>query len=266
MKCAAVFTVVSLALVSQGLAVLRPLFPAKPAPPLAAKRLSQETIRFGVLPRKRLLQRRGKDCISAKTQARRLCDRSSFSLAPTFGRCNFARGTAGEPSSLYPAFIPQSCARLFRFSKYNSAMERGGGGNRTRWTALATIPVRPNAEVEYHAGSVSGNLRARISTPGRANWLRRLSPLRSSPRLLSHQLWRRRRTSASIWEMHRHRRRRPRTFERARLHREQSLSGARVGHSHSTKSVRRCESRKQSTTSGVASSRHAGACTARLLA
>jgi hypothetical protein len=37
MKCAAVFTVVSLALVSQGLAVLRPLFPAKPAPPFSSE-------------------------------------------------------------------------------------------------------------------------------------------------------------------------------------------------------------------------------------
>jgi hypothetical protein len=81
----------------------------------------------------------------------------------------------------------------------------------------------------------------------------------------AHQLWRRRRTSTLIWEMHRHRQR-PRTFERARLHREQSLSGARVGHSQITKSIRRCESREQSTMSGVASSRHARACTARLLA
>ena len=33
MKCAVVFALISLAFVSQAFAVLRPLFPAKPAPP-----------------------------------------------------------------------------------------------------------------------------------------------------------------------------------------------------------------------------------------
>ena len=33
MKCAAVFVIVSLAFLSQAFAVLRPLFPVKPAPP-----------------------------------------------------------------------------------------------------------------------------------------------------------------------------------------------------------------------------------------
>jgi hypothetical protein len=33
MKCAVVFTLISLTFVSQAFAVLRPLFPAKPAPP-----------------------------------------------------------------------------------------------------------------------------------------------------------------------------------------------------------------------------------------
>jgi hypothetical protein len=35
MKCAAVFTFVSLAFVSQTFAVVRPLFPVKPEPPLS---------------------------------------------------------------------------------------------------------------------------------------------------------------------------------------------------------------------------------------
>ena len=42
MKCAAVFVLVSIAFVSQTFAVLRPLFPAKPAPPF-----SGEFITFG---------------------------------------------------------------------------------------------------------------------------------------------------------------------------------------------------------------------------
>ena len=43
MKCAALSTLVFLALISQAFAVLRPLFPAKPAPPF-----SGETIVIGV--------------------------------------------------------------------------------------------------------------------------------------------------------------------------------------------------------------------------
>ncbi len=38
-------------------------------------------------------------------------------------------------------------------------------GSPPAWTVLATILVPPNDEVEYFAGSVSGNFRARISTP-----------------------------------------------------------------------------------------------------
>ncbi|HEU5313234.1 MAG TPA: hypothetical protein VFU08_05360 [Candidatus Udaeobacter sp.] len=37
MKCAAVFILVSIAFVSQTFAVLRPLFPAKPAPPFSGE-------------------------------------------------------------------------------------------------------------------------------------------------------------------------------------------------------------------------------------
>jgi hypothetical protein len=37
MKCAAVFVLVSIAFVSQTFAVLRPLFPAKPAPPFGGE-------------------------------------------------------------------------------------------------------------------------------------------------------------------------------------------------------------------------------------
>jgi hypothetical protein len=37
MKCAAVSTLISLAFVSQAFAVLRPLFPAKPAPPFTGE-------------------------------------------------------------------------------------------------------------------------------------------------------------------------------------------------------------------------------------
>ena len=37
MKCAAMFVLVSIASVSQALAVLRPLFPAKPAPPFGGE-------------------------------------------------------------------------------------------------------------------------------------------------------------------------------------------------------------------------------------
>ncbi|HMH02943.1 MAG TPA: hypothetical protein VK556_01950 [Candidatus Udaeobacter sp.] len=40
MKCAAVFIVVSIAFVSQTFAVLRPLFPAKPAPPFSGEAIS----------------------------------------------------------------------------------------------------------------------------------------------------------------------------------------------------------------------------------
>jgi hypothetical protein len=37
MKCAVVFTLISLAFVSPALAVLRPLFPAKPTPPVSGE-------------------------------------------------------------------------------------------------------------------------------------------------------------------------------------------------------------------------------------
>ena len=40
MKCAAVFILVSIAFVSQTFAVLRPLFPAKPAPPFSGEVIS----------------------------------------------------------------------------------------------------------------------------------------------------------------------------------------------------------------------------------
>jgi hypothetical protein len=48
MKCAAAIIVVSLALVSQGLAVLRPLFPAKPAPPFSGEALviADDSVRY----------------------------------------------------------------------------------------------------------------------------------------------------------------------------------------------------------------------------
>src|SRR4029453_4729113 len=99
-----------------------------------------------------------------------------------------------------------------------------------------------------------------------AAWLRRRSPRRSSPRRLSPQPWRKRPTSTWICNMHCHRRRRSRRFERERLDREQRSSGVRLGDRHSTTLVQRCDSREQSTTSGIGSSRHAKACTVHLLA
>jgi hypothetical protein len=53
MKCAAVFVLVSIAFVSQTFAVLRPLFPAKPAPPLSGEAITigDDSIRyFGEAP------------------------------------------------------------------------------------------------------------------------------------------------------------------------------------------------------------------------
>jgi hypothetical protein len=50
MKCAAVFLLVSIACVSQTFAVLRPLFPAKPAPPFSGEVISiaDDSIRSSV--------------------------------------------------------------------------------------------------------------------------------------------------------------------------------------------------------------------------
>lgn len=48
MKCAAVFVLVSIAFVSQAFAVLRPLFPAKPAPPFGGEviTIGDDSIRY----------------------------------------------------------------------------------------------------------------------------------------------------------------------------------------------------------------------------
>jgi hypothetical protein len=48
MKCAAVFVIVSIAFVSQTFAVLRPLFPAKPAPPFSGEAITiaDDSIRY----------------------------------------------------------------------------------------------------------------------------------------------------------------------------------------------------------------------------
>jgi hypothetical protein len=100
----------------------------------------------------------------------------------------------------------------------------------------------------------------------RAAWLRRLSPLRSSPPRSPRQLWRRQRISTLILGMHHHRRHRSKRLQRERLDREQTLSGVRPGRSPNTKTVRHFASGEQSTTSGIGSSRHAKACTAHLLA
>ena len=50
MKCAAVFVIVSIAFVSQTFAVLRPLFPAKPAPPFSGEviTIGDDSIRYSV--------------------------------------------------------------------------------------------------------------------------------------------------------------------------------------------------------------------------
>ena len=55
MKCAVVSALISLAFVSQALAVLRPLFPAKPAPPLSGEVIIIEDDSVMGLCKKRLV-------------------------------------------------------------------------------------------------------------------------------------------------------------------------------------------------------------------
>src|SRR5205814_1941456 len=66
--------------------------------------------------------------------------------------------------------------------------------------------------------------------------------------------------------MYCHPRRWSRRLERVNLDCQQTLSGVCPGRRHSTKKLRRFVLGEQSTASGIGSSRHAKACTARLLA
>jgi hypothetical protein len=71
MKCAAVFLLVSFALLSQAFAVLRPLFPLKPAPPLGDELIvAEEDLVRGSAKEPR--QVRGREPVNAGTQNQNL--------------------------------------------------------------------------------------------------------------------------------------------------------------------------------------------------
>jgi hypothetical protein len=78
MRCAAVITFVSIAFVSQALAVLRPLFPAKAAPPFGAEAIliGKGSIQHSAKQAPSTAQSKGR--VSRETQAL-ACVRGAFS-------------------------------------------------------------------------------------------------------------------------------------------------------------------------------------------
>jgi hypothetical protein len=78
MKCAAVFLLVSFALLSQAFAVLRPLFPLKPAPPLGDELIGtgDDFLRGGLI----LHENDWPYIFTPDQQSRRQSDRHQFVL------------------------------------------------------------------------------------------------------------------------------------------------------------------------------------------